>query len=97
MARMRSSVRRTSAGAISLLLLGLFVTGTRLRAPDADGEQGADATPFTRAPDLAQAKGPDADLFREGLELQAKGQWKSARRRSCRSSATRSSTWPTIA
>ncbi len=39
------------------------------------------ARPFERAPDPAKRPGPDADLFVEGLELQKKRKWMSARKR----------------
>ena len=48
--------------------------GTRsARAEDEDS--------FHRAPDPKDSPGPDADLFVEGVALQAKGQWRSARRK----------------
>ena len=59
-------------------------SGASLSLPTAradDEPLAGDERPFQRAPDVAQHPGPDADLFREGLELQRKRKWIPARRR----------------
>jgi hypothetical protein len=61
----------------SALSLAAFLLGALARA-----EEDGDAPPaFERAPDPAAHPGPDADLFKEALDLQARGQYPAARRR----------------
>ncbi|MHC5012442.1 MAG: hypothetical protein ACYTG6_16115, partial [Planctomycetota bacterium] len=64
-----------------LPLLAFSLPSPDVRADDAEDEEAwLDEDPFEPAPDPATATGPDADLFRRGLEQQAKGRYRSARR-----------------
>jgi len=61
-----------------LALSSAFALQPGLRAEDPEEEEPA---PFARAPDPDAHPGPDADLFREGVDLQRRGQYRAARRR----------------
>lgn len=60
--------------------MGLVLAGGPLPSR-ADDEGAEEPRPFARAPDPRGLTGPDVDLYREGVELQAKGQYVAARRR----------------
>jgi len=70
---------------LGALLLGLTCVAGPQGAARAEEQGGGDeetpVRPFQRAPDLATATGPDAELFAKALEFQAKGNYVSARRR----------------
>jgi len=78
------SARRFLAALLvpSLLLLG---AGEPFAARTCHGEEDESGTeaerPFRLAPDPTQNPGEDADLYVKGLSLQAKGKYKSARKR----------------
>ncbi len=63
-------------------LAALLARGPRApRAACEDPLSDPAAAPFARAPDPSTATGPDAELFRDALELSARGRWREARRR----------------
>lgn len=66
---------------LALLPAVLLAVATLVTLPAAAEEQDTAFEGFQRAPDPDEAPGPDADLFREGVELQAKGKYRAARRR----------------
>jgi hypothetical protein len=79
-----ASLRRLLAPAAFLAAVCGFHAANVLswaRAAFAEDEEAEDARPFERAPDPAAVPGADADLYVEGCELQAKGQYKLARKR----------------
>src|SRR6187455_962591 len=79
-----ASLRRLLAPAAFLAALFGFHGASVLPGPGAafaEDEEGEEGPPFARAPDPASTPGADADLYVEGCELQAKGQYKLARKR----------------
>jgi hypothetical protein len=61
------------------LAAAILLAGTT-PAPAEEPEPAEADEPFQRAPDPATATGPDAELFRKGLELQREGKYRSARK-----------------
>jgi hypothetical protein len=79
-----ASFRRLVATAAFLAAVCGFHAANLLpwpRTACAEDEEAEEARPFERAPDPASAPGADADLYAEGCELQAKGQFRAARKR----------------